>query len=142
MRLEASEFGGVTVLRLSGAVQGEDNAGFAERLGALRASGARLVAIDAAGLEYINSRAIGELVLLNHELGGRGGALALAGLCPAVEKIVRAVGLGALVGLHADLAAALAAWGVAAPPPAPPPARPTLRPRPAKRPAGRRRRRG
>jgi len=102
--------GEVTVARVGGSVQSTDNALFAGRLTELRKAGPGRVIIDAAELKYINSRAVGDLMLFYQALRAADGELALASLQPMVEKVIRAIGLAELVGVYPDVAEAGRAW--------------------------------
>ncbi len=102
MRIEIETRGEVSLVRLSGSVQTTDNEIFADELAGLRKSGATRVVFEASQLEYINSRAIADLVMFNSYLQDAGGRMAMAALNSMVDKVVRAVGLGALVKVCAD----------------------------------------
>lgn len=100
---------GATVLAVAGAVQAPDNAAFAAELDRLRPSRPAFLVLDLAGTEYLNSRAIGEIVGLYQHLRENGGELAVAGARPAVGKVLRVCGLGDLMGVHESVEAALSA---------------------------------
>ena len=102
--------GEVTVARVAGSVQSTDNALFAGRLTELRKAGPGRVIVDAAELKYINSRAVGDLMLFYQALRAAGGELALVDLSPMVEKVVRAIGLGELVDIYPSVEEAERAW--------------------------------
>jgi anti-anti-sigma factor len=87
----------------------DSNREFAQQLEELRLGGDRLVVLDGSELEYVNSQAIGDLMVFHHDLLGRGGRLALAGLRPAVDKVVRAVGLAQVISVFESTEDALAA---------------------------------
>jgi len=103
--------GNLTLLEVSGSLQSRDNRLFAAKLEQMQAGGAQKVIVSTSGLEYINSQAIADLMVFYHRLHESGGELALAGLQPIVDKVVRAVGLGELVTIFATVEEAQEAWG-------------------------------
>ncbi|MHC4915258.1 MAG: STAS domain-containing protein [Planctomycetota bacterium] len=109
MRFDSEMRGEVALVKLSGSIQTGDNESFADRLAGLRKSGAALVVFEGQGLDYINSRAIADLVMFHDFLHGAGGRMALAALSPMVDKVIRAVGLGALVDVYATAEEAVTA---------------------------------
>jgi anti-anti-sigma factor len=111
MQLETKGRGGLSIVKLRGSVQSRDNASFAAELDKLNQAGAERVLLDLGGLDYINSQAIADLLNFHDRLKARGGTMALAGLQPMVEKVVRAVGLGSLVAVHATAEEAMEALG-------------------------------
>ena len=86
-----------TVLRITGAVQSGENEALVAKLAELARTGPRRLVIDAGRVDYVNSRAVGDLTSFYNEMRKAGGEMALAGLQPRVEKILRAVGLAGLV---------------------------------------------
>lgn len=102
--------GEMTLLKVAGSVQSDDNVPFANRLTELRKAKPRRVIFDASELEYINSRAVGDLMLFYQSLRAAGGELALADLRPMVEKVVRAIGLGELLSIYPSVEDAERAW--------------------------------
>lgn len=98
--------GPLAVLRLNGGIRSDENAAFADALRSLLAAGRPLAIVDASGADYLNSRALGDLVVFCQEVRNRGGEAALAGLCPLVLRTVRCAGLEVLVDIHADVAGA------------------------------------
>jgi anti-sigma B factor antagonist len=111
IELETRQAGDLVILAASGSLQSGDNRLFAEKLKELASAGARAVAIDTSGLEYINSQAIADLIIFHNRMHDSGGRLAIAGMAPIVEKVVRAVGLGELITIFSTLEEAEAAWG-------------------------------
>ncbi len=111
--LRTRTIGELTVLEVTGSLQSKDNKTFADSLVKLGSGEARRVVVDASGLEYINSQAIADLMVFYHKLhGGDGdGQLALAGMRPIVDKVVRAIGLAELVTIFATADEAEKTWG-------------------------------
>jgi anti-anti-sigma factor len=110
IKLQDRATGELTVLSVSGSLQSSDNPVFAEKLRQLQnACGGRVI-LDAAGLEYINSQAIADLMVFYQKVSEKGGQLALAGLQPIVDKVVRAVGLSELVTIFPSLSEAESVW--------------------------------
>ena len=109
--LQARTSGKLTVLEVAGSLQSKDNRTFADKLGEIGSTEVAQVVVNFAGLEYINSQAIADLMVFYHKLHGSGGQLALAGMQPIVDKVVRAVGLGELVTIFSAAEEAEKAWG-------------------------------
>lgn len=97
MELTEERRGDVDILTLRGAIHAEDNAAFARALSRLRREGRWKLVIDARGLEYLNSRAIGQLVEFSREARLEGGKVVLVQPGPGVSKILQAVGLASLI---------------------------------------------
>jgi anti-anti-sigma factor len=110
MQLETTTRGEVTVLKVIGSVQSKENKAFAAKLAELRTSGVRRLIVDAEKLEYMNSQGIADLMVFYHRHNSSGGEMALVGLRPIVEKVVRAVGLSELVGICDTVEEAEAFW--------------------------------
>lgn len=97
----------VTVLRVAGSVQTSDNEKFAREIQGLLADGKIRLVIDATNLDYLNSRAMGELVAYYQRAKALGGGLALVRLKPMVAKILKAIGLSTLIGCYRSVDEAL-----------------------------------
>jgi anti-sigma B factor antagonist len=110
MKLTTRTAGDATVLKVVGSVLSAENQVFAGKLAELRTSGVLRVIVDAEELEYINSQGIADLMVFYSRIHEAGGKLALAGLQPMTEKVVRAVGLSELVELYATAAEAEETW--------------------------------
>ena len=99
--------GEVTILRVVGSVQAADNDKFAQEIQGLLEDGKVRLVIDATNLDYLNSRAMGELVAYYQRARATGGTLALVNLKPMVAKILRAIGLSTLIGCYRTIDEAL-----------------------------------
>ena len=109
MILELRELGSATVIVARGSVRAEDNRRFAEVLRGLRTSGCRVI-LDAAELDYVNSRALGEIVRFVQEVRPKGGELVVVSPRPLVKKIIKAVGLLSLVRVCESVEEAAGLW--------------------------------
>jgi anti-sigma B factor antagonist len=111
LKTEARRRGKVTVLEVSGEVRSAENEAFARALEELKggAGPGTQVVVDLSGLEYLNSRALGDLVALYMRLRGLGGEAVLAGARPGVLKVLRFTGLGELLETYPTAAQAAAA---------------------------------
>ena len=97
----------VTILRMIGSVQAADNEKFAREIQGLLEDGKIRLVIDATNLDYLNSRAMGELVAYYQRARATNGNLALVNLKPMVAKILRAIGLSTLIGCYRTIDEAL-----------------------------------
>jgi anti-anti-sigma factor len=109
MQLTVKPKGKVDVLSATGSIHSGDDADFGKALTELRRQQRFHLVIDASGLEYINSRAIGHLVQFSRDARLAGGKVVLVKPGPGVEKILRAVGLLSLIPSFNSVDAAAAA---------------------------------
>jgi len=109
MELSLERQGQVDVLTPSGSIHSGDDADFGKALTDLRREQRFHLVINASGLEYINSRAIGHLVQFSRDARLAGGKVVLVRPGPSVEKILKAVGLLSLIPSYDSIAAAVAA---------------------------------
>jgi anti-anti-sigma factor len=109
MQLTVERQGNVDVLTATGSIHSGDDADFGKKLTELRREQRFHLVIDASGLEYINSRAIGHLVQFSRDARLAGGKVVLVKPGPSVEKILKAVGLLSLIPSYDSTGAAIAA---------------------------------
>ena len=109
MILELKQVGSATVVAASGSIRADDNQRFAEALRGLRAPGCKVI-LDVAELDYINSRALGEIVKFVQEMGPKGGRLVVVSPKPLVKKILRSVGLLSLISVRRSIEEAVELW--------------------------------
>ncbi len=109
MILKLRELGTATILAPGGSIRAEDNVRFAEALRGLRDAASRVI-LDAGELDYINSRALGEIVRFVQEARPRGGELVVVNPRPLVGKIFRAVGLLNLIKVRKSVEEAMGLW--------------------------------
>lgn len=81
---------------------------FKERVGELILQGDRRLVLDLARVEFLDSSGLGVLVALLKRTGGEG-ALALAGLRPAVSRLLQLTRLDRVFGIHDTVEQAAAA---------------------------------
>ena len=75
-----------------------------------RAENPRLLVLDLTDVDYVSSFGLRGLLLLGKQLEPLGGALHIAGMCPAVHKVFLGSGLASLFPAFADAVAAAAAF--------------------------------
>lgn len=97
MQLSRRTMGPVEVLVLRGSIHAEDDRRFSREFGLLRHEGRYRVVIDARELEYLNSRAVGDLVKFFMEASNQGGRVVMVRPSGAAKKILKAVGLSSLI---------------------------------------------
>ena len=109
MELNTHEQNGVTVLAFTGSIRNEaDNEALAAQLDTLATGGHFRLALDFSDLEYINSRAIGDLMGYYFQVIDRGGLLAGANAPSMVRTVLGAAGVETYIPLHDTLDAAIA----------------------------------
>jgi anti-sigma B factor antagonist len=89
---------------------------FKERIAAAIDAGGEVTIVDLAQTTFIDSSSLGVLISAHRRLRGRGGRLIVACDVPAVRNTFKITGLDAVLELHKDREAALAARGGPAPP--------------------------
>ncbi len=109
MQVSRTRRGEVDILTLEGSVRGEDNTTFADALNELKEERRFRLVIDATDLEYVNSRAISEVIRFHQNAHVHGGKVAIVRPGQTVRKIMNAVGLGLLVQTFETLDEAVAA---------------------------------
>lgn len=71
----------------------------------------KVLLLDLANVEFMDSSAIGSLITVRNRLLPEGGSVALCAISAGVAKVLRIADLGKIFALHDDVAAALAANG-------------------------------
>ena len=101
----------ITVVEISGRLNLGNNLAQAEHtLKQIIESGARKLAVDLAGLTYIDSAGIGMLVGTNGIMDSAGGKVRVSGASGVVAKVFETVHLDRILSLHPDVAASVAAF--------------------------------
>jgi len=90
---EVAVSGPSTVLVLDGAVDPTTTQALDAALTALRERGVRHLALDMAGVRYVNSTGLGVLVKHAQALEEAGGAMSLLGITAKVRIVVEMIGL-------------------------------------------------
>ena len=112
MELITNEQDGVTVLQIKGAIRAEqDNESLAACLDKLIGQGAYSLALDVSDLDYINSRAIGDLMGYYFQVIDRGGSLAAADPQSMVRTVLSAAGVEKFIPVFNTLDEAVASLG-------------------------------
>ena len=95
---------GITVLELVGRMSLGNELTYAEdRIAKLIAGGARKLILDLKALNYVDSAAIGVMVMLYGNMSKAGGQLRLAGPTPVVAKIFTITHLNKIVPIDPDV---------------------------------------
>ena len=110
MEISVEQRGDVDIITAKGTIHAADHERFAGELERLRKAKRFKIVISAVDLEYINSRAIGQLVQFSRDVRLSGGKLVLVRPGPSVEKILRAVGLLSLIPTYDNVNQAVAAF--------------------------------
>lgn len=99
--------GGVLILAVSGRLDGEGAADFELAAQEAVAAGERHLLLDFADLGYMSNAGVRALASLSKSLATPTTSLRVAGLQPTVQQALDAAGVGLLLDLHRDRAAAL-----------------------------------
>ncbi|MFC0040131.1 STAS domain-containing protein [Actinomadura rayongensis] len=99
---------GVVVASVSGEIDLHTADRLRARLIGLHAAGRRSVVVDFAGVPFCDAAGLGALVAAHNDVVARGGAIRLARMRPAQERLVRITGLHRLFPVHATLDEAVA----------------------------------
>ena len=112
MQSVVRETGGVTVLEIRGRIAvGEGNLIIREFIQAYVAKGSKKIVFHLAGVDYIDSSGIGELVRTFSTLQREGGKLKLASVSPRVMEMLKATSLHTVFEIHKDEESAVRSFG-------------------------------
>jgi anti-sigma B factor antagonist len=101
--------GHITVLRLTGALDGHTFVDLDRHIGHLIADGHNRIVLDLAGLSYIASAGVGCFIGSAQTARKAGGSVQLVNPSANVREIFAILGLESVLTIHPDLAAGLAA---------------------------------
>jgi anti-anti-sigma factor len=107
MELSEAKEGGVTVLTMSGRLDGATAPATEEKVLALINGGADRLVIDCAGLDYISSAGLRILLMAAKRLTPPRGKLALAAPKPQVRDVLDIAGFASLLAIHPTRSAAV-----------------------------------
>jgi len=112
MQSVVREAGGVTVLEIRGRIAvGEGNLIIREFIQNHVAKGSKKIVFHLAGVDYIDSSGIGELVRSFSTLQREGGKLKLASVSPRVMEMLKATSLHTVFEIHNDEESAVRSFG-------------------------------
>lgn len=100
--------GDVTVVTVGGKVDASNADAFGAALTAPMAAGTAKVVLDCAGLEYISSAGLRQILGGLKAAQAGGGELVLASVVPDVERVLKISGFSKLMRLESDTDAAVA----------------------------------
>ena len=106
--IETSDRGATVVMAVTGDIDIHTAPQLSERLEALRAEGRAAVVVDLAGVNFLDSSALGVLIAAHRELTEAGGGLRLAAPRPQVRKVFAIIRLAEVVPLFEDVDTACA----------------------------------
>jgi anti-anti-sigma factor len=107
MELREAKEDGVTILAMSGRLDGASAPTVEEKVLALIDGGADRLVIDCAGLEYISSAGLRVLLIAAKRLAPPRGKLALAALRTQVREVLDVAGFSSLFAIHPTRPAAV-----------------------------------
>lgn len=107
MKIEVSEDGKVTLLRLSGDLDATSGPRLTEELDRLWNDGRRHFVLDLQEVPFIDSGGLSALVRLFKRLRGQAGRLGLAALQPSVRRVFELTRLDRSFDIYPDVAEAL-----------------------------------
>jgi anti-sigma B factor antagonist len=112
MQSVVREIGGVTILEIRGRITvGEGNLIIREFIQNQVGKGGKKIVFHLAGVDYIDSSGIGELVRTFSTLQREGGKLKLASVSPRVMEMLKATSLQAVFDIHKDEEGAVRSFG-------------------------------
>lgn len=92
--------GDVTVLALSGRLDGTSDKELLTRAGALIDAGARKMVLDCAALDYVSSSGLRTLLIVMRRIKGVNGAFAIGALCEQVRQVLEMTGFAQHMTIH------------------------------------------
>lgn len=99
----------VTVLSLSGRLDGASSPGLEQKIDALAAAGTTQVVFDCAALAYASSAGLRVFLSAAKKLKANGGGAAFAALSPAVTEVFELSGFNQVLSVHPGVAQAVGA---------------------------------
>jgi len=99
----------VVILELRGVLDVASAPTFQTALRSILDEGGNRVAVDMAGVSFMDSSGLGVLIAAYRRLSGGGGRIALVNVVPAVHKVLQLTRTDRLFDLHDTLSAAVAA---------------------------------
>jgi anti-sigma B factor antagonist len=100
LAIDVATQGAHTVLVLAGDIDIHTAPAIRERLVALQVDGSKAVVVDLAGVNFLDSSALGALVAAHRNLEQVGGTLKLAAARPHVLKVFRITRLSEVIPLY------------------------------------------
>lgn len=97
MRVDEAEQGAVTVVTLAGDIDLHTAPQLRDRLDELFVDGRRIVVLDLAAVEFLDSSALGTMVYAQHSFEQDGGQLRVACPQPHAQKVFRITRLAEVV---------------------------------------------
>ncbi len=108
MEIETRKQGEVTIIRLSGPLDGSDDGELVESVsGCLAQPGSRVV-LDLSAVPYVNSRGLSQLVHITAQANLQEGRVVLARLTPFVASVLQATQLDRFLAVARTIDAAMA----------------------------------
>jgi anti-anti-sigma factor len=113
VKLEEVNCGGaqITALRFSGDITSASEAAVLGTFQGISPDATKRILLDFSKVEYINSSGIALIIQLMYAAGKNNQAIQTFGLTPHFQKVFTMVGITKYTSLHADEAAACAAFG-------------------------------
>ncbi len=113
MQLEERTTGDVVIVKVSGDItlKKNRNAMLHDKVRGLVQQGHTRVLIDLAGVSYVDSAGLGELVQANSTAKNHGGSLKLFSPTSRLRELLVVTRLTAILGIYDDEAQALASYG-------------------------------
>lgn len=107
MEIAERREGDVTVLALTGRLDGGSDKELLTRAGAIIDAGARKMVLDCAGLEYVSSSGLRTLLLILRRLKAVNGSFAIGALCEQVRQVLEMTGFAPHLSIHFSAADAV-----------------------------------
>jgi anti-anti-sigma factor len=108
MEITATTQNNVAILALSGRLDGLSSPALEQRVDALLQTGARRLVFDCAALSYASSAGLRVFLGSAKKFRSAGGSASFAALAPAVRELFELSGFIGVLGVHPDVAAAVA----------------------------------
>ena len=112
MRIQETEYDGVTLVRLEGDLDSASAPAVVERMQTLTDTSSPRAVLDFGGVPFMSSAGVRMLLLAFRSARGNGGDIRLAAVAPAVAAVLEQTGLLSLIRVHSDARDALKDLGV------------------------------
>jgi anti-anti-sigma factor len=109
MDLSEQQVGKVWVVTAKGRLDGASSGAFAQRIDALVSGEAPKLLVDFSGVDFVSSAGLRAVLALVKKVKALKGTFALCAVRPPVREVLDITGFSAMIDIHPERAAALAA---------------------------------
>lgn len=110
MELQCEDMGGIQVVHVTGRIENTTAAIFGQEIGRIVGNGNRQLLLDLAGVSYINSAGLREILVAAKRLKKPGDRCVFCGLSGEVQKIFELSGFTTILQVYPTVLDAISLW--------------------------------